>query len=155
MKTGLSLALVLLSTVLFGKRPAVAVWTNKGDVEASSQHFAADGTFTNIVGMFFTGHEAFRERRDQIFKGVLRGTTKQEDIVSIVSRPDVAVVETLQTVTGVQKLFPGTSADAKGRLRTRLLQILVKDNGEWKIVVYHNVDVKPGGSIPEPSALQE
>ncbi|MGA8313857.1 MAG: hypothetical protein WB755_27780 [Terriglobales bacterium] len=64
-------------------------------------------------------------------------------------------METLQPVTGVQKLFPGTSADAKGRLRTRFLQIFVTDNGEWKIAVYHNVDVKPGGSVPEPSALQQ
>ncbi|MBZ5649242.1 MAG: SgcJ/EcaC family oxidoreductase [Acidobacteriia bacterium] len=119
--------------------------------QSYSRHFAADGTFTNILGMFFTGHDAFRERHDQIFKGAFRGTTKQEDVVSIrFWRPDVAVVETLQTVNGVQKLFPGTSADAKGRLRTRLLQVFVKNNGEWKIAVYHNVDVKPGVSVPEP-----
>ena len=106
--------------------------------------------------MFFTGHDAFRERHDQIFNGVFRGTTKQEDIVSIrFLRPDVAAVETLQTVSGVQKLLPGTSADAKGRLRTRLPQVFVKDNGEWKIAVYHNVDVKPGVSVPEPAVLQE
>src|SRR5712692_7212084 len=36
----------------------VATW-NKGDAEAYSRHFAIDGTFTNILGMFFTGHEAF------------------------------------------------------------------------------------------------
>ena len=52
-------------------------------------------------------------------------------------RPDVAIVETLQTVTGFQKLLPGTSADAKGRLRARLLQVLVKGGGEWKIAAYH------------------
>jgi hypothetical protein len=40
--------------------------------------------------------------------------------------------------------------DAKGRLRTRLLQVLAKDNGVWKIVAYHNVDVKPGIAVPEP-----
>ena len=167
MKTVLSLVMVFLSTMLAAQggpdemavrkilHEQVTAW-NKGDAEAYSQHFAADGTFTNIVGMFFTGHDAFRERHDQIFKGVFRGTTKQEDIVSIrFLRPDVAVVETLQTVSGVQKLFPGTSADAKGRLRTRLLQVFVKDNGEWKIAVYHNVDVKPGVSVPEPAALQE
>jgi hypothetical protein len=26
----------------------------------------------------------------------------------------------------------------------------VKDGGEWKIVTYHNVDVKPGVTAPEP-----
>lgn len=127
-----------------------AAW-NKGDAEAYSQHFAADGTFTNLLGMFFTGREAFRDRHDQIFKTAYRGSVKREDIVSIkFVRPDVAIVETLQTITGFQKLLPGTSADAKGRLRTRLLQVLVKDGGEWKIAAYHNVDVKAGTSVPEP-----
>jgi uncharacterized protein (TIGR02246 family) len=128
----------------------VAAW-NKGDADAYSRHFATDGTFTNLVGMFFTGRDAFRERHDQIFKGAYRGSTKQEDIVSLkFVRPDVAIVETLQTVTGFQKLLPGTSADAKGRLRTRLLQVLVKNGGEWKIAAYHNVDVKAGVTAPEP-----
>jgi len=162
MKHVLVLTLMLLSPMLLAQagpddlavrqiiQEQVVAW-NKGDAEAYSRHFAADGTFTNILGMFFTGHDAFRERHDQIFKGAFRGTTKQEDVVSIrFWRPDVAVVETLQTVNGVQKLFPGTSADAKGRLRTRLLQVFVKINGEWKIAVYHNVDVKPGVSVPEP-----
>jgi hypothetical protein len=65
-------------------------------------------------------------------------------------RPDVAIVETLQAVTGLQKLLPGTSADAKRRLGTRLLQVLVKDGGEWKIATYHNVDVKGGVAAAEP-----
>jgi uncharacterized protein (TIGR02246 family) len=162
MRTAVILVVVLASTVLFAQggpdemtirriiQEQVVAW-NKGDAEAYSQRFAADGTFTNILGMFYTGHDAFRERHDQIFKGVFQGTTKQEDIVSIrFLRPDVAVVETLQTVSGIKTLFPGTSADAKGRLRTRLLQVLVKDGGEWKVAVYHNVDVKPGVSTPEP-----
>ena len=128
----------------------MAAW-NKGDAEAYSQSFATDGTFTNILGMFYTGHEGFRDRHDQIFKGVYRGTTQQEDVVSIKFwRPDVAVVGTLPTISGVQKFLPGTAPDAKGRLRTRLLQVVVKDKGEWKVVAYHNVDVKPGVAVPDP-----
>jgi uncharacterized protein (TIGR02246 family) len=128
----------------------VAAW-NKGDADAYSRHFAEDGTFTNLLGMFFQGREAFRERHEQIFHGAYRGSTKQSDIVSLrFVRPDVAIVESLQTVSGFQKLLPGTSADAKGRLRTRLLQVLVKNGGEWKIAVYHNVDVKSGVEVPEP-----
>jgi len=38
----------------------------------------------------------------------------------------------------------------KGRLRTRLLQVIVQRNGEWKIVAYHNVDVKSDVPLPEP-----
>jgi len=162
MKSVMILATVLLSALLLAQdatderavrkiiQDQVVAW-NKGDAESYSESFAADGTFTNILGMFYTGREAFRERHDQIFKGVFRGTMKQEDVVSIKFwHPDVAVVETLQTVSGIQKFFPGTTPDAKGRLRTRLLQIMVKDNGQWKIAAYHNVDVKPGVSVPEP-----
>ncbi len=128
----------------------VTAWNN-GDAEGYSRHFAADGTFTNLLGMYFTGQGAFRERHDQIFKGAYRGSMKHEDIVSIkFVRPDVAIVETLQTVTGFQKLLPGTTADAKGRLRTRLLQVMVRDGGEWKIAASHNIDVKAGVPVPEP-----
>ncbi len=116
-----------------------------------ARHFAVDGTFTNILGMFLKGREAFRERHEEILNGAYRGSTKQSDVVSIkFVRPDVAVVETLQTITGLQKLLPGTSADTKGRLQTRLLQVLVKEGGEWKIAAFHNVDVKSGVTVPEP-----
>ncbi len=130
----------------------VAAW-NKGDTDGYSKHFAADGTFTNIRGMFFTGHQEFRDRHEAIFKGEFRGTALKQEIVSLrFIRPDVAIAETLTWVSGFSKAGPppGTRVDTNGRLRTRLLQVLKKDGDEWKIVVYHNVDVKPGVSSPEP-----
>jgi uncharacterized protein (TIGR02246 family) len=130
----------------------VTTW-NKGDTEGYSRHFAADGSFTNIRGMFFTGHQEFRDRHEAIFKGEFRGTSLKQDIVSLrFIRPDVAIAETLTWVSRFSKAGapPATQLDANGRLRTRLLQVLKKDGGEWKIVVYHNVDVKPGVPVPEP-----
>lgn len=128
----------------------ITAW-NSGDAAAYSRHFAADGTFTNIRGQFFTGREPFIQRHQDLFKGPFRGSTLKQDIVSLkFVRPDVAVVETLTSVTGIPKLFPGTYPDDKGRLRTRLLQVLVKDGGEWKITTYHNTDVKPDVPVPEP-----
>src|SRR6266576_4086098 len=65
MKTALSLTMLLFATMAGaqGKPDEAAIrsilqeevpdW-NKGDAQAYSQHFAADGTFTNIRGMFFT-----------------------------------------------------------------------------------------------------
>lgn len=45
----------------------------------------------------------------------------------------------------------GCSRSAEpARLRTRLLQVVVKQGEEWKVVAYHNVDVKPGTPVPEP-----
>jgi len=59
-------------------------------------------------------------------------------------------VETLTAVIGIQKLPPGMSADDKGRLRSRLLQVMVKDGGEWKIVAFHNTDVRADVPVPDP-----
>jgi uncharacterized protein (TIGR02246 family) len=128
----------------------IKAW-NAGDAVAYSRHFAADGTFTNVRGQFFTGRQAFIDRHDFVFEGQFHGSTLKQDIVSLkFVRPDVAVVEVLTSVTGIQKLSPGTNTDDKGRLRTRLLQVIVKDGGEWKIVAYHNVDVKSDIPVPNP-----
>jgi uncharacterized protein (TIGR02246 family) len=158
MKVTLIIALLLAATMSIAQGKSdettirnilaeeVVAW-NKGDARVYSQHFAADGTFTNIRGMFFTGHQAFLDRHEEIFKGSFRGTTLKQDVVSLrFIRPETAVVETLTWVSGFSPAGPppGTHLDDKGRLCTRLLQVMVKDAGEWKITVYHNVDVKPG-----------
>jgi len=129
----------------------IATW-NQGDTDGYSKHFAADGTFTNVMGMFFTGQQAFRDRHEIIFKGPFRGTTLQLQVVSLrLLTSDVAVCETLTWVSGFKSgTPPGLRLDEKGRLRTRLLQVMSKHNGQWQIVVYHNVDIKPGVEAPEP-----
>lgn len=127
-----------------------AAW-NAGDAVAYSRHFAADGIFVNIRGEYRTGVEAFTRQHESLFNGPFRGSTLHHDVVSVqFVRPDVAVVEVLTSVTGIQKLSPGTNTDRKGRLRTRLLQVLVKDGGEWKITDYHNTDVKADVPAPDP-----
>lgn len=130
----------------------IAAW-HRGDAVAYSRHFAPDGTFTNIAGQLFIGYDAFLKQHEVIFEGRFKQTRLQQDIVSLrFVRPDVAVVEVLTSVSGVvaAQLAPGTSGDATGPLRARLLQVVVKQGQEWKIVAYHNVDVKPGIPLPEP-----
>jgi uncharacterized protein (TIGR02246 family) len=128
----------------------IAAW-NSGDAVAYSRHFAADGTCTNVRGQLFTGRQAFTQQHEYLFKGPFHGSTLKQDVVSLkFVRPDVAIVEVLTSVTGIQKLSPGTNADSKGRLRTRLLQVIVKNGGEWEIVAYHNTDVKPDVPVPDP-----
>jgi uncharacterized protein (TIGR02246 family) len=128
----------------------IAAW-NRGDAAAYSRQFAADGTFTNIRGQFFTGHEAFLKQHEVIFQGIFKNTTSHQPVVSLkFNGPDVVVVETLTSVSGMSERAPGTATDSKGHLRTRLLQVIARRGGEWKIVAYHNVDVKPGVPVPEP-----
>lgn len=131
-------------------REEVTSW-NSGDAATYSDHFAENGTFTNIRGMFFTGHQQFLDRHADIFKGMFANTVLQQDIVSFrFLSPDIAIVETLTWVTGFAKgsLPKAIHIDDKGRMHTRLLQVFQKQAGNWKIVVYHNVDLKPETPVP-------
>ncbi|QJW89466.1 SgcJ/EcaC family oxidoreductase [Spirosoma taeanense] len=159
----LVLTLILKSTILLAQteKDSVAIrailqqenqaW-NKGDAPAYSQPFSPDGTFTNIAGMFFKGYKAFLDQHDVIFKSFFKNTVLTQKIVSLnFVRSDVAILETLCQVSGFAKegLPTRLQLDAKGQLNTRLLQVFAKDASGWKIISYHNVDVKPGTPIPE------
>ena len=45
-------------------------------------------------------------------------------------------------ITDYKGLPPGVKASKDEILRTCMLQVMVKDNGEWKVNAFHNVDVK-------------
>ena len=129
----------------------VTSWNN-GDAITYSKHFAEDGTFTNILGMFFTGHKTFLERHEEIFKGRFSKTILDQKIVSLkFVGSNVAIVETLTCVSGFSKEGPppGAHVDDKGCLYTRLLQVMAKIRNDWKIMTYHNVDLKPGTAVPK------
>jgi uncharacterized protein (TIGR02246 family) len=129
----------------------VIAWNN-GDATAYSKHFAEEGTFTNILGMFFTGHKTFLDRHEEIFKGHFSKTILEQKIVSLkFVGSNVAIVETLTWLSGFSKEGPppGTHLDDKGRLYTRLLQIMAKNGADWEIMTYHNVDLKPGTTVPK------
>jgi uncharacterized protein (TIGR02246 family) len=80
----------------------VAAW-NAGDAVAYSRHFAADGIFVNIRGEYRTGVQAFTKQHEFLFNGPFHGSTLHQDVVSVqFVRPDVAVVEVLTAVTGIQ-----------------------------------------------------
>jgi uncharacterized protein (TIGR02246 family) len=129
----------------------ITTW-NLGDADGYSKDFAADGTFTNVRGQFFSGRGAYRDRHEVIFKGPFHGTKLQLQVVSLrFLAPETAICETLEWVSDFQNgAPPNLHLDSKGRLRTRLLQVMTKRSGEWEIVVYHNVDVKPDVETPEP-----
>jgi len=128
----------------------ITAW-NQGNATAYSRHVAAGATFTNIKGEFFTGRAAFLRQHEVILRGIFKHTTLRQDIVSLrFITPDVAIVEVLTAVTGVTRPPPRMTLDRQGRLRTRLLQVAAKQAGDWKVVAYHNVDVKPGVPLPEP-----
>jgi uncharacterized protein (TIGR02246 family) len=125
MKIASILALVLSTSMIYAQATSDDAMIRKiiqdgnvawdaGDAEAYSRHFAADGTFTNILGLRYTGYEAFLKRHDEIFKGLFRGTVLQQEIVAVrFLNSDVAIVEILADVSG----FP------PGGLRQLYIQI--------------------------------
>ena len=119
-----------------------AAW-NAGDAEAYSRSFHPEGSFTNIVGDTQFGHEIFMERHAAIFQTIFRGSRLSLTIRRIhFPVPGTAIVDTDAAVESYQALPPGVSPSSDGVLRTRLLQVLVKENGAWWVAAYHNVDVK-------------
>jgi uncharacterized protein (TIGR02246 family) len=125
-----------------------AAWARE-DADAYASRFAEDGTFTNFLGMFFRGREAFRERHDVVFKTVFRGSELRLRIAALrFIRPEVAVADLEAEVQGIKAVPSGLVAMPNGVVRTKLLMVLVMEQGEWWISTYHNVAV----AAPAPSA---
>jgi uncharacterized protein (TIGR02246 family) len=115
----------------------------RGDAGAYASRFANDGTFTNFLGMFYQGRDAFRERHDAVFKTVFKGTTLTLRVATLrFIRPDVAIADTDAELRGLKAVPSGLTALA-GIVRTKLLMVLVKEHGDWWISAYHNVAVAP------------
>src|SRR5687767_59866 len=130
----------------------IAGW-NAGNAVMHGRDLTEDVTYTNLRGESRSGAKAFIEQHAAIFRTIFRGTTASQDIEELrFPTDDVAIVRVLTSITGLAQMPPGAAADAKGRLRTKLLQVLVRRGGQWKVVAYHNVDVKSGVPVPEPGA---
>lgn len=96
------------------------------------------------VSMFFPGREAFRERHDAVFTTAFRGsalTLRIEQLRFI--RSDVAIVDLEASLQGLSALPGGLTALPDGTVRTKLLMVLVQEQGDWWISAYHNVAVTP------------
>lgn len=119
-----------------------------GDAAAYSRAVADDCVFTNIFGMTFVGHEAFESQHARIFETVYAGSRVSQTIAHLTFLgPDVAVVNTDIELRGVRAFPPSLHAPG-GILSTRLLQVLARRDGVWRITAYHNIDVKPPPGPP-------
>jgi uncharacterized protein (TIGR02246 family) len=116
---------------------------NAGDVALYSRSIADNITFTNIRGQHMLGRDAFEKQHEFIFGSFFKGTKLQQQIVSLqFIGTDLALLDTLASLTGIADPLPYMKLDVSGALKTRLLQVLVRENEEWKVVAYHNVDIK-------------
>jgi uncharacterized protein (TIGR02246 family) len=122
-----------------------AAW-NAGDAHRFAAQFAPDGAFVNIQGRSFRGHDAFEQRHAEIFAGMFHGTqiTLHIDRLAWLTA-DSAFAEVSTAVSGLHAPPPGVPPLPDGILRTRLIEVLSRSNGQWLIQAYYNVNELPGG----------
>ena len=119
-----------------------AAW-EAGDAIAFAADVQNGVLFTNIVGMFSIGRGPFVDQHDHILSTIYKGSKMVQDIVAITFiRPDLAIVDTLTRLVDAPHRPPGIEL-IDGAIRTRLEQVIVKDDAKWKVASFHNVAVHP------------
>ena len=120
-----------------------AAW-DAGDAARYASRVSADVSFTNLFGMVMYGAPAFKARHAEILATFYKGTTKSHVIHRIrLVTPDVAIVDIDNEVRGVKSMPGGIPLPADGVIKTQLMEIFVKRDGQWWVEAYHNVDIKP------------
>lgn len=119
-----------------------AAWA-AGDAAAFSAAVTDDVVFTNVVGMFSVGRVPFEKQHERIFATFYRGSTMRQTVAHVAFvRADVAVVDTLTEGSGFGPLPPAIARHvADGVIRTRLEQVMVRNDGRWQVAAFHNVPI--------------
>jgi uncharacterized protein (TIGR02246 family) len=122
----------------------VVAW-DAGDGTRFARRVSPEASFTNLFGMVMYGDVAFKERHSEILSTFYKGTRKKHAVRRIrFVTPDVAIVDIDNEVHGVTTMPAGIVVPPDGVLKTQLMEVFVRRNGEWWVEAYHNVDVKPG-----------
>lgn len=112
---------------------------NRGDAEAFSEAVEAGCVFTNIFGQAFVGRDAFQQQHARIFSTIYKGSNLSQKVDQLrLVRPDVAIADTSATLS-----VPASEFGAERTVRTKLLQVFLRDGDRWQIVSYHNVEERP------------
>ena len=124
-----------------------AVAWNAGDGGKYASRLAPEASFTNLFGMVMYGAPAFAKRHQEILATFYKGTTKKHAIRRIrFVTPDVAIVDIDNEVHGVKAMPPGIVVPPGGIIKTQLMEVFVRRNGQWWVEAYHNVDTKPAAA---------
>jgi uncharacterized protein (TIGR02246 family) len=121
----------------------VVAW-DAGDGTRYANHVAPDASFTNLFGMVMYGAPAFANRHNEILSTFYKGTSKKHMVRRIrFLTPDVAIVDIDNEVHGVKAMPGGIVVPPDGVVKTQLMEVFVRRDGQWWIEAYHNVDLKP------------
>jgi uncharacterized protein (TIGR02246 family) len=116
---------------------------NRKDATGFSQDCDMSISFTNILGKVYFGRNLFDERHADIFSTIFKGSALIMSIQRIhFPNPDVAIADLSTAVSNYQALPPGIDTPPDGVLRTSLMQVFIRTESGWRMVAYHNVDIK-------------
>ncbi len=119
-----------------------AAW-NRGDAHGYADACDDAVTFTSILGVTQFGRTAFIDRHAQLFQTIFKNSKLRTQIQRIhFPAPNIAVVDLAAEVTAYAALPQGVNSRPEGVLRTALLEVLVRAGADWRVVAYHNVDLK-------------
>lgn len=123
----------------------VDAW-NSGDGTAYGDCFTEDADYVTFMGQHLKGRKQIAEVHQWLFNGPLKGSTLVYNASSELKprflAADVAIVHAI----GEARLDDSANdPDDRGSINTN---VLVKQNGEWKLTAFHNCRIQqiPGGN---------
>jgi len=116
---------------------------NTGNAHRYCLHLGQDATLTNMFGATYTGHEQIEEHLAEVLSTVFKKTRISMKVQNIrFVRADVAMVDIDTELSGYATLPSGLHGAADGKLRTRLLEVIVKEQFDWAVFALYDVDIK-------------
>lgn len=118
---------------------------NRGDASGFAEGCQPDVSFTNILGMRWDTRTGFEGRHAEMFRGVFAGSHLVVEVERLrFPHPETAIAELFTVLTRTRGPLPGIRPSEDGALRTRMLEVFVKRDGQWEIAACHNTAVQPG-----------
>ena len=117
---------------------------NARDASAWVKDFTADSRFINILGMRFPDRVSNEARHAALFATIFRNSTLTAELLGIrFGGPASAIVEARLRLTGYEALPPGIQESEPGALETRLVDVLQRIDGRWRIIFSQNTAIAP------------
>lgn len=118
---------------------------NRGDGGAYGECFMEDADYVTFTGQHLKGSKQIAEVHQWLFDKMLKGSTMVSSAASSIEprfiSPDVAIVHAIGEVRLAE---PSQDHNERESINTN---VVVKQNGEWKITAFHNCRIQdiPGG----------
>ncbi|MEK3779303.1 SgcJ/EcaC family oxidoreductase [Paenibacillus sp. FSL W8-0919] len=113
---------------------------NKGDGAAYGNCFTEDADYVTFAGQHLKGRQQIADVHQMLFNGPLKGSVlvsrSYTDLQPRFITPDVAIVH---AIGEVQLAEPAQDPNDRGSLNSN---VIIKQNGEWKITAFHNCRIQ-------------